>query len=121
MTDTTRPTDLSDVIGELRGLLARASTGPWRQHPTWGASDVLDGVESSSDGAVAVCEMDYDAALIVAMHNHLPALLDALEGRDAVREALRFALDHLNADTFYGDVPDQFHELATKALAGEPS
>lgn len=72
------------TLPELRALLERASPGPWRAYPPntcVPGYDVCDRVvsdrwthRSSGDGM-----SDDDAALICALRNETPALLDRLE------------------------------------------
>lgn len=70
-----------------------------------GSKPVNDGID---DGFKAVDKM-WPALLAAAPEAATPS----------AQEALRFALDHLNADTFTGDAIDQFHEMATAAVTNK--
>ena len=74
------------TIEELRGLLAKATPGPWKNHlvddttivasngfeigTTWPGGSVYNGFVDPAE------QHEINAALIVAMRNALPALLD---------------------------------------------
>lgn len=97
---------MDEMIAELRGLLERATPGPWCR----GIGNEGGNIQGAN-GPVAetrwfgnthkeVMRDHGNAALIVAMHNALPALLDALTtSRDRERE--------LEADL--GDLVDWLH------------
>ncbi len=75
------------TIEELRGLLAKATPGPWKNHlvddttivasngfeigTTWPGGSVYNGFVDPAE------QHEINAALIVAMRNAIPALLDA--------------------------------------------
>lgn len=91
MTDTTTPAITPEKIAEWRALLAKATSGPWKQHlvddTTIVASDFEIGTTWPGGGLcadrdfVASTEIhEANAALIVAAVNALPALLDLAEG-----------------------------------------
>ena len=87
-------------IEELRGLLAKATPGPWKNHlvddttivasngfeigTTWPGGSVYNGFVDPAE------QHEINAALIVAMRNAIPALLDAASRarEDALREAI---------------------------------
>lgn len=79
-----------EQLADLRRLLEAATAGEWEAVID---DDVAPWVRAHIGGAaVAVCEAamrdassDADAALIVAMRNALPALLDAARERDEAR------------------------------------
>lgn len=92
---------MSDIIQELRSLIAKATPGPWayrpREYDDWGFIRVAQADAEGWQPIVALgragpVESDHDehrrnktdpygpnAELIVAAINHLPALLDRLE------------------------------------------
>lgn len=74
-------------IEELRGLLAKATPGPWSTHlvddttiisPTREVATTCDSVQAEREDGynIEYEQMEADAALIVAMRSALPALLD---------------------------------------------
>ena len=89
-----------EKIEELRGLLAKATPGPWKNHlvddttivasngfeigTTWPGGSVYNGFVDPAE------QHEINAALIVAMRNAIPALLDAASRarEDALREAI---------------------------------
>ncbi|MGA1806701.1 hypothetical protein VHN57_08330 [Sphingobium sp. WW5] len=96
---------MTDIIQELRGLIAKATPGPWasRVEPqSYPECDDKDYPATISGGGKHIAFLqerydanlaqvnDVDAALIVAAINHLPALLDRLEAAErgkAMRDA----------------------------------
>jgi len=105
-----------EKIEELRGLLAKATPGPWKNHlvddttivasngfeigTTWPGGSVYNGFVDPAE------QHEINAALIVAMRNALPALLDRLEkaegelaeAREDVRSLCRFILNEWGPD-----------------------
>lgn len=95
------------MIARLREMLAAATPGPWWRDDRTGAIEAVDG------SPVHWLPSREDAALIVAMHEALPALLDVVgaaervmldvdddgvaERDDVAVEALRAALSRLAA------------------------
>lgn len=73
MTDTT--------ISELRELLGKATEGPWSIGPI---PHMIDGPGGLQMGCATSHNAHDDAALIVAMRNALPGLLDRLEELDGI-------------------------------------
>jgi hypothetical protein len=88
---------MTDIIQELRGLIAKATPGPWasRVEPqSYPECDDKDYPATISGGGKHIAFLqerydanlaqvnDVDAALIVAAINHLPALLDRLEAAE---------------------------------------
>ena len=106
------------TIEELRGLLAKATPGPWKNHlvddttivasngfeigTTWPGGSVYNGFVDPAE------QHEINAALIVAMRNAIPALLDAASRarEDALREAAAL-LDLTNGDILLaaGEMP----------------
>lgn len=93
-------------IAELRALLAKATPGPWHQHVVDDTTIIAEGgfeigstwpgggVDADRDFSAPVEQHEHNAALIVAMRNDLPDLLDAAERASRAREdALREAAD----------------------------
>ena len=99
---------MTDIIQKLRGLIAKATDGPWMAaaSPSSIVGWPIVGQQGSSVASVTwmpkppnVSDDDYaefvgkceaNAKLIEAMRNHLPALLDRLEaaeGGKAMRDA----------------------------------
>lgn len=76
------------TIEELRALLAAATPGPWehRQHEGMHALAARDGwaMESEPDDSDDGARVAADFALVAAMRNALPALLDVAEAARAV-------------------------------------
>lgn len=75
-------------VARLRGLLARATPGPWREADDGWIDADSDMVAYGSDNPRSVAinyGADANAALIVAAVNALPELLDAADERDALR------------------------------------
>lgn len=105
-----------EKIDELRRLLAKATPGPWKNHlvddttivasngfeigTTWPGGSVYNGFVDPAE------QHEINAALIVAMRNALPALLDRLEkaegelaeAREDVRSLCRFILNEWGPD-----------------------
>lgn len=105
-----------EKIEELRGLLAKATPGPWKNHlvddttivasngfeigTTWPGGSVYNGFVDPAE------QHEINAALIVAAINALPALLDRLEkaegelaeARENVRSLCRFILNEWGPD-----------------------
>lgn len=82
MSDPTHTPPLTpEARARLRALLRTATEGPWREAETEGDSTPWDWCIVGDDDVVADAE-PRDAALIVAMHAGLPALLDAADERD---------------------------------------
>ena len=91
---------MTDIIQELRGLIAKATDGPWMAaaSPSSIVGWPIVGQQGSSVASVTwmpkppnVSDDDYaefvgkceaNAKLIEAMRNHLPALLDRLEAAE---------------------------------------
>lgn len=95
---------MTDIIQELRTLIAKATPGPWayrpREYDDWGFIRVAQADAEGWQPIVALgragpVESDHDehrrnktdpygpnAELIVAAINHLPALLDRLEAAE---------------------------------------
>lgn len=82
-------------IEELRGLLAKATPGPWSTHlvddttiisPTREVATTCDSVQAEREDGynIEYEQMEADAALIVAMRSALPDLLDAAERLETV-------------------------------------
>jgi len=73
---------MTDIVAELRRLDAAALQGEWGEWEVWhdaGTTYVIQPLDEYFDRIVCTVRSDSDAPLIVAMHNHLPALLDRLE------------------------------------------
>ena len=82
---------MTDLIAELRTMLGKATPGPWtaakpeRKGDAWPNGVIVAatarglGIYASADGATFPAA---DRALLVALRNAAPALLDALEDRD---------------------------------------
>lgn len=69
-------------ISELRRLEAEATPGPWEITPCWdilGNTDHGNGMVCQITPDVPYTEAEANAALIVAIRNTLPELLDQLE------------------------------------------
>lgn len=91
-----------DLIEELRALLAKATPGPWRLHlvddttiisPAGEVATTCDSSQTEREDGynIEYEQMEADAALIVAMRNAMPALLDAasrIRALSAENEAL---------------------------------
>ncbi len=154
MTDTTRPTDLSDVIGELRDAYAALNVKPDEE---WYALIGSNGYDLCLEGARYRGGQEHSGPsdiigrfscggyaikvlpVVAQVLNHLPALLDALEGREAetarLREAtcrmlaayrelrVQFDIHEEQAEhiLFALDVVESDDDELRKALAGEPS
>lgn len=102
---------MTDIIQELRGLIAKATPGPWDGLPSDDYVIVADaypdkygGIFQSDDTGPYLAVFgnrpnDYGEAnrdLVVAAINHLPALLDRLEAAERDTARLDF-LDTCNA------------------------
>lgn len=82
---------MTDIIQELRGLIAEATPGPWEcdgavleyEGARFGEVAYVIGKAGQQFPAKAA-----NAALIVAAINHLPALLDRLEAAERVIDFL---------------------------------
>lgn len=75
---------MSDIVAELRRLLDAAPDGRWEYPGTFDDGDAVGYIETfSADGdswpVVAISDTRPVIDLIVAMHNHLPALLGLVE------------------------------------------
>ena len=86
-------------IPELRRLLAEATPGPWNDTGIKRDDGLLGWVITGDDGN-DVCQTietykTTNAALIAAAVNALPALLDAADREEKLREALRSCLRHI--------------------------
>lgn len=83
------------MIEELREALARATQGPWVIKFDGNKEPLI----CTAAGAV-VMERDSmaleDVALVVSMYRNLPALLDALEAKEAERLAAVIAMERAN-------------------------
>jgi hypothetical protein len=93
------PPDLAGVVEKLKGLLAKATPGPWRQMEQWiGASSGPPPIATShqdyatAPGGTHHAEALANAALIVEAVNALPSLLPALEALAAREAAMREAI-----------------------------
>lgn len=105
------------TIEELQGLLAKATPGPWSTHlvddttimsPAREVATTCDSSQTDREDGydIEYEQMEADAALIVAMRNALPALLDRLEkaegelaeAREDVRSLCRFILNEWGPD-----------------------
>ncbi|KEZ17215.1 hypothetical protein CP98_03714 [Sphingobium yanoikuyae] len=74
---------MTDIIQELRGLIAEATPGPWEYLNTSGT--IVQKIDRLTTYVIAEMQTSnetIDAALIVAAINHLPALLDRLEAAE---------------------------------------
>lgn len=111
-----------ETVEELRGLLAKAAPGPWR---------LEEGrFIAAKERLVADCDYfhgphsDANSALIVAMRNALPALLDlataslAREGEDGELAALNNLLEMRTADI--SDLCAQRDEALALAYSRDP-
>lgn len=128
----TDPTDTK----KLRELLALATTRPWKANTAdktgedWLIGSLGNSNEDGQDWIVTTdrvraSELDgdakFDAALIVAAVNALPALLDELEALRAERDRMREALEDRNTlllNMMRGTVPKihagSLHKLYTE-------
>lgn len=97
---------LPEIVRKLRELEAKATPGPWTASPpeaanpsVWGG-DGFDLLETSADG-VADFQNGHDPALIAAMRNALPQLLEAADALlirlPEVKEAMRRCEELLDA------------------------
>ena len=79
-----------EQIEELRGLLTKATKGPWSTHlvddttiisPEREVATTCDSSQTEREDGynIEYEQMEIDAALIVTMRNALPALLDMAE------------------------------------------
>ena len=86
-------------LTDLRKLLAEATPGPWNDTGIKRDDGLLGWVITGDDGN-DVCQTietykTTNAALIAAAVNALPALLDAADREEKLREALRSCLRHI--------------------------
>lgn len=83
----------ASTLAQMRELHERATPGPWESSPC------DDGLWIVHTGGDVICEIDINreaddgthkarADLIALLRNNLPALLDAAQERDRLREAL---------------------------------
>ncbi|OAH41290.1 hypothetical protein AX777_11430 [Sphingobium yanoikuyae] len=89
---------MTDIIQELRGLIAEATPGEWalgvrsnQRAIAGGAGEwlaLLPNGHREGFGLTSDSEIRANAALIVAAINHLPALLDRLEAAERVIDFL---------------------------------
>lgn len=89
---------MTDIIQELRSLIAKATPGPWaagvrsnQRAIAGGAGEwvaLLPNGHREGFGLTSDAEVLANAALIVAAINHLPALLDRLEAAERVIDFL---------------------------------
>jgi hypothetical protein len=115
MTPTTLTTEL---IAELRRLMAEATPGPWRFRASF--RDCV--VHPANDGrtiAQATACFDNDranAALIAAAVNALPALLDAVEREAKMRAYVTQALLELTPESHVEPVNEAHVGVANRLL-----
>ena len=83
MTDWTTARVTPETLAELRRLLDCSSKLPWERYRPHFASG-YHSITASDGQTVAVEAGEYDAELIAAAINALPALLDAAAERDAL-------------------------------------
>ncbi|WP_367347538.1 hypothetical protein [Sphingobium yanoikuyae] len=77
---------MTDIIQELRGLIAKATLGNWKVVPNAGKPIIaMPSGGNLFQGYIATWQ---EADLIVAAINHLPALLDRLEAAERVIDFL---------------------------------
>ncbi len=122
--------NLTEIIKEMRELLAKATPGNWEFDPAFGQLFI------EPDYDLAAFDKLDDARLVSSMHAALPMLLDAAEKAERYEKALReiattpyriydgnrpFVSDH---DSGYATGVADGHRLAAKwaseALAQEP-
>lgn len=100
---------MKDTIGQLRTLGEAATPGPWwieyeaGPESVWAAVAGTGGYTASAPIIDAYSE---DAALIAALRNALPALLDRLDALEAVALAAT-----MYAALGYGDYTSEFDRL----------
>ncbi len=94
----------NDDIDRLRGLLEKATPGPWEasgRRVRDDRGDLVALADSGENGAAA------DAVLIAAAVSHLPALLAEVEALRALRDAVDAWRDaHETHDVLCGEHPD---------------
>lgn len=110
-------------IEKLRGLLARATAGPWNHLGYCGQDGTIQGhrqeVVASLSSAWGKSDQTgfqcFDnAALIVALRNSADALLSELERKTKALEAVRDFLPH-----DHGFFAESVREIVSTALKGE--
>lgn len=76
-----------DPIDMLRGMYERATTGEWSAADSVNNGKVYIVPDGDMSHSIALCDRESTAALIVAMHEHLPALLAVVEAARGFRSA----------------------------------
>lgn len=119
-----------EKIEELRGLLAKATPGPWKNHlvddttivasngfeigTTWPGGSVYNGFVDPAE------QHEINAALIVAMRNALPALLASLAYKDAeIAEAVKDAAYFMRLREQWQQYAEQMERTADATMAAE--
>jgi hypothetical protein len=106
-------------LDELERLLSEATPGDWHQGPYYRADIHAQGYGES--GSLAVCGSSMipqnvsNAALIVALHNHAPALIAQAREAARLRDAL-VEIDILLAPQIDERDLEQAREVARAAL-----
>ncbi len=97
------------LVEELRGLLAKATKGPWKaeRHSVIDLSIAMSWLRRSPDVTLGSGN-DGDAHLIVAAVNALPALLDRINAQAATIEALAKGLRAIVAGDVQRPVKDHW-------------
>lgn len=104
---------MSDIVAELRRLYEAAPQGEWTcEGPTFHGYRVYTSDEHVWNHTLT--EAVETADLIVAMHNHLPALLQAIE---AVRASRAYVSTSNSDDTYEGWMKEQKRLLAAERAA----
>ena len=115
------------TIEELRGLLAKATPGPWKNHlvddttivasngfeigTTWPGGSVYNGFVDPAE------QHEINAALIVAMRNALPSLLAQIEKAERERDEAQMEIKrHFPVSNYNGLDIEQWKD---RALAAE--
>jgi hypothetical protein len=103
-------------IQNLRELLAKATPGPWTFYSDSGAVCINDGCGIAGVPIVLMYadrghRVD-DAALIVAMRNELPSILDRLEKLEKVAVAARVVSSQRNGPYLMEDMEATLHAEA---------
>lgn len=123
MTNQTHPQEAPELVERLRALLAKAKDA---QHclslPGEPAYPIEQDRKASTQAALEKAAVNALPTLLTALELQSPspggegpaAAMPGLPSREI--KALRYALDHLNADTFGADELATFHEMATAIL-----
>lgn len=95
----TQPT-ASELADELEALSESATAGPWEEENNGGRGSWIGSSGAAKDWAAMSCgntdeEAEFNAHLIVALRNNLPAILSALRQVEVMRGAVDEALHQL--------------------------